>query len=80
MNCDEFTALLTELIEGELEQRMKARCEQHRAFCRDCQAYAASYEATIHLAWLAFRHDPKTTTTAVQKLATRILQNISLAD
>lgn len=80
MNCHEFTTLLAVLIEGELAQRTKARCEQHRAVCRDCQAFAASYEATMRLARVALRHDPTTTSTVMQELTIRILRHISLAD
>lgn len=80
MTCDEFTALLTDSLEGHPASETRVRCEAHRDVCRDCKAYVASYEATIRLARDALREMPVAPEAVVGALIERILKRTAFAD
>lgn len=78
MTCGEFTALLTGSLGGQPASETRARCEAHRDVCRECKAYAASYEATIRLARDAFREMPVAPEAVVGALIERILKRTAI--
>lgn len=79
MNCEEFTFRLADFVDGDRSRAERTRCEEHRAACRDCEAYMASYESTIRLARGAFRGDESAVSVkSVEALIARILDRTVL--
>jgi anti-sigma factor RsiW len=50
MTCHEFVEALAELVADELSEAQTREMLEHRAGCRDCSKYEASYRQTIRLA------------------------------
>ncbi len=43
MNCDKFSQYIDDLVDGELDQRLKAECEEHIQSCPSCKQIYDNY-------------------------------------
>ena len=49
MTCAELVALITDYLEGVLDEDLAAEVDAHLALCEGCEAYVAQMRATIRL-------------------------------
>lgn len=49
LTCEDVNAFLAAYLDGELDDRLHARFEQHVAHCPMCHTYFAQYQETIAL-------------------------------
>ncbi len=54
MTCRELIDFLMDFLDGSLELAQKERFEEHLVDCHECQAYLASYQASVKAGKLAF--------------------------
>ena len=47
MNCDEFVELVTEFLDGSLDDRTAARFVDHLSMCDGCEAYLDQVRRTV---------------------------------
>jgi anti-sigma factor RsiW len=59
LSCRELVELLAQFVGGELPPARKQVLERHLRICRDCEAYLASYRATLALTASAFDDEPE---------------------
>ncbi len=48
MTCKELIHMLSEYVDGELPEELRAELDRHLSVCPPCQHYLASFKQTIH--------------------------------
>ena len=48
MNCKTFVELVTEYLEGALDEEMRRRFDEHLALCPGCADYLDQIRVTVH--------------------------------
>jgi anti-sigma factor RsiW len=57
LTCRDVIELLRDYLDGELPARARSRFDRHLAECRDCAAYAWTYQETVRLGRAALDPD-----------------------
>ena len=76
MTCREVADFLADYLSGALDAGVQARFERHLGLCSNCQAYLATYRATIAFGRGAFAGDADARTEFPDSLVTTILESL----
>jgi anti-sigma factor RsiW len=77
MTCRDVADFLADYVSGALDEDVRARFERHLSLCPNCQAYLATYRATIALGRGAFdAGDADARTAFPESLVTTILETL----
>ncbi len=58
MTCREFAEFVMAYLDGELEEDLRRRFNEHLGECADCVRYLREYRATIQAGQLAYADEP----------------------
>jgi anti-sigma factor RsiW len=74
VNCRECSAFLSDYLDNELDQSVRAVFDEHLSRCRNCVTYLEQFSATIRAGQLAFADDDDGECLLPEELIQAILQ------